>query len=175
MAWPRAWVAAGLVFSAIACNTLAASNEPLGFDVQPWPTGQTSPTIDAIDMQGLRWRTADLRGQALVLNFWASWCEPCREEMPSLEKLAQMHPVRLRVITINYKESPRAIAQFKEKTQLQLPAVMDADGALAKTYGVRIFPSTVLIDSQGKVRSVVRGSLDWAGPQGQRLISPLLK
>jgi len=95
--------------------------------------------------------------------------------MPSLEKLAQGGTGRLRVITINFKESPRTISQFKEQIQLQLPVVIDADGALAKTYDVRIFPSTVLIDSQGKVRSVVRGSLDWAGPQGQRLISPLLK
>ena len=165
----------GLVCSAIACHTLAASQEPSGFDVQPLPAGQPSPTFDAIDMQGVRWRSADLRGQAVVLNYWASWCEPCRAEMPSLEKLAQGGTGRLRVITINFKESPRTISQFKEQIQLQLPVVIDADGALAKTYGVRIFPSTVLIDSQGKVRSVVRGNLDWAGPQGQRLISPLLK
>ncbi|MBV5276641.1 TlpA family protein disulfide reductase, partial [bacterium] len=125
-------------------------------------------------MQGLRWRFVDLRGQALVINFWASWCEPCRAEMPSLEKLASQYPGRLRVLTINFKESPRTVAAFKERLSLQLPVVIDADGVLAKTYGVRIFPSTVLIDSSGKVRSVVRGSLDWSGPQGRSLVGPLL-
>jgi thiol-disulfide isomerase/thioredoxin len=94
--------------------------------------------------------------------------------MPSLEKLASQYPGRLRVLTINFKESPRTVAAFKERLSLQLPVVIDADGVLAKTYGVRIFPSTVLIDSSGKVRSVVRGSLDWSGPQGRSLVGPLL-
>ncbi len=174
MGWRWTWAAVGLLCSAMGSHTFAATQEPSGFDAKPWPTGQASPAFDAIDMQGLRWRFVDLRGQALVINFWASWCEPCRAEMPSLEKLASQYPGRLRVLTINFKESPRTVAAFKERLSLQLPVVIDADGVLAKTYGVRIFPSTVLIDSSGKVRSVVRGSLDWSGPQGRALVGPLL-
>jgi thiol-disulfide isomerase/thioredoxin len=125
------------------------------------------------DLQGRDWRVPALRGRVVVLNFWASWCEPCKEEMPSLQALADQHPDRLVVLTINLKESPEAIARFVRTSGLRLPVVRDADGSLARAWGVRIYPSTVLIDAQGRVRSVVRGALDWTGGEGAALMQPL--
>jgi len=116
-----------------------------------------------------------LRGQAVVINFWASWCEPCREEMPSLAQLARAHTGKLRVLAVNYKESPASVAQFAATTGLDLPTLRDPDGALARAWGIRVFPSTVLIASDGRVRSVVRGALDWNGAAAQPLIAPLLQ
>ena len=117
---------------------------------------------------------ASLRGQAVVINFWASWCEPCWEEMPSLAQLARAHSGKLRVLAVNYKESPATVAQFTATTGLDLPTLRDPDGALARAWGIRVFPSTVLIGADGQVRSVVRGALDWNGAAAQPLFTPLL-
>jgi thiol-disulfide isomerase/thioredoxin len=145
-----------------------------GYDAQPWPRKQPVPSGTMADLQGREWRLPALRGRAVLLNFWASWCEPCKEEMPSLQALADLHADRLVVLTINLKESPEAIARFVRSSGLRLPILRDADGSLARAWGVRIYPSTVLIDAQGRVRSVVRGGLDWAGEEGAKLVGPLL-
>lgn len=144
-----------------------------GFDVQPWRPGQAAPALPLVDQAGVRWQLAELRGRAVLLNFWASWCEPCRVEMPSLQVLAEREAQRLAVITINLKESPDAVQRFVQTTGLLLPVVRDAQGEMAKAWGIRIYPSTVLIDTQGRVRSTVRGALDWAGPEGARLLAAL--
>jgi thiol-disulfide isomerase/thioredoxin len=111
----------------------------------------------------------------LLLNFWASWCEPCRAEMPSLELLAAQHRADgLQVIAINYREGESAVRRFIANTALNLPVVYDADGAAAKAFGVHTFPSTVAIDRQGKALFVVSGEIDWRGPEAGRWLAALL-
>jgi thiol-disulfide isomerase/thioredoxin len=164
----------------LAASLLAAAGAPNaaqagpGYDVQAWPRKQPVPSGSMTDLQGSEWRLPALRGRAVLLNFWASWCEPCKEEMPSLQALADRHADRLVVLTINLKESPEAVARFVRSSGLRLPVVRDADGSVARAWSVRIYPSTVLIDSKGRVRSVVRGGLDWAGEEGAKLVMPLL-
>jgi thiol-disulfide isomerase/thioredoxin len=164
-------LAASLLAGVGAATTALAGP---GYDAQPWPRKQPVPSGTMTDLQSREWRLPELRGRAVLLNFWASWCEPCKEEMPSLQALADRHADRLVVLTINLKESPEAIARFVRSSGLRLPIVRDADGSLARAWGVRIYPSTVLIDAKGRVRSVVRGGLDWAGEEGAKLVGPLL-
>ena len=76
---------------AMALPAMAA--EPaasLGYEVKPWPAGQKAPELRATALDGKVWALKDLRGRAVLVNFWASWCEPCRAEMPSLQALAQL-------------------------------------------------------------------------------------
>jgi len=146
-----------------------------GFDVQPWPANKAA-LKELISIEtGDRWDLAQWRGYALMLNFWASWCEPCRQEMPSLQRLAASRAAELKVLTVNFKDSTSNAALFMAQTALQLPVLRDSDGAIARQWGVRVFPSTVLIDSEGVVRSTVRGAIDWTGPAAQQLTRPLLK
>lgn len=144
-----------------------------GFMVQAWPVHQVPPLQAGFDASGQALLLKDLRGQALLINFWASWCEPCREEMPSLALLSQSQPSRLRVVAVNFKESPDTVSQWVATTGWTLPLLRDPDGALARAWGIRVFPSTVLIGADGRVRSVVRGALDWNGGAAERLIAPL--
>ena len=160
----------GAVLALAATQTFAQA----GFDVQPWPASKPAPQLAGFDAAGKALALTSLRGQAVVINFWASWCEPCREEMPSLAQLARAHTGKLHVLAVNYKESPVAVAQFVATTDLELPTLRDPDGALARAWGIRVFPSTVLIGADGRVRSVVRGSLDWNGAAAEPLIAPLL-
>jgi thiol-disulfide isomerase/thioredoxin len=127
------------------------------------------------DLQGQVWRLSDLRGKVVVVNFWASWCEPCRAEMPSLQALAVREAGRVVVITVNLKESSETVLRFVRQTELQLPVVRDVHGDFAKAWGVRIYPSTVLITPLGQAHAVVVGALDWAGPQGEGVLAPLLR
>lgn len=95
--------------------------------------------------------------------------------MPALQALAERETDHLAVLTVNLKESPEAIARFVQFTGLTLPVLRDPLGECARAWGVRIYPSTVLIDPNGNARATVRGALDWAGAEGEALWRPLLQ
>ena len=143
------------------------------YQVVPWRSGRAVPAFNVTDLNGKTWRLQDLRGRAVLINFWATWCEPCRAEMPSLQALAAQNPGRLVVLAVNLKESEPTITRFVERTGLSLPVLRDVDGAIARAWGVSVYPSTVLIDARGRVKSVVRGEVDWVGPEARALVAPL--
>jgi thiol-disulfide isomerase/thioredoxin len=155
--------------------TLAAFRSTAQSVRKPWPNNKPTPAVQLSHVDGSPWRLADERGHPVLLNFWATWCEPCRAEMPSLEKLAAAQQVfGLRVIAANFKEGDPAIRRFLTNTSLQLPVVRDADGAAAKAFGINIFPSTVGIDRRGHTRFILVGEFDWAGDKAAEMIRPLL-
>ena len=139
----------------------------------PWPARQPIPSVMATDLQGQLWRLSDLRGQAVLINFWASWCEPCRAEMPSLQALAQQHgPEQLFVLAVNFKEALPTVQRFVQQSQLQLPVILDPQGEIARQWGITIFPSTVMIAADGRIQGVLRGELNWTGAQATQLLAP---
>ena len=142
---------------------------------RPWPGGRTTPPLQLPGVDGTAWSLAAARGSPVLLNFWASWCEPCRAEMPSLQRLAAQHKAQgLQVMAINFREGEAAVRRFMTTTALSLPVLYDRDGAAAKAFGVRTFPSTVAIDRRGQARFVVVGEVDWASPAVQRWLAALL-
>ena len=152
------------------------STQAQGHELTPWPAGQPRPVLAATDLQGQHWDWASLKGRVVLINFWASWCEPCLAEMPSLQQLArQQGPERLVVLAVNFKEPEARVQRFVQQTGLDLPVLADPAGELARAWGVKVFPSTVLVGADGRVRGVLRGELDWAGSPAQRLIRPLLR
>jgi thiol-disulfide isomerase/thioredoxin len=146
-----------------------------GHDVQAWAARKPTPALIATDLNGKEWRLADLRGRAVLVNFWASWCEPCRAEMPSLQRLAEQHAGDVVVLAVNFKEPTASVQRFVHNTGLNLPVLQDPQGNMARAFGVRIFPSTVMIGRDGRVHSVVRGELDWTGVDAEELLAPLRK
>lgn len=143
--------------------------------ITPWPKGKAVPELALSDLDGRPWRLAQLRGKVVLLNFWATWCEPCRDEMPSLVALSRQYPDRLVVLAINHQESSAKITRYLEAMPLSFPVLLDRDGAATKAWTNRIFPTSVVLDPQGQAQVMVVGELDWTGPQAQRLISPLMK
>jgi thiol-disulfide isomerase/thioredoxin len=116
-----------------------------------------------------------LHGRPVLLNFWATWCEPCREEMPSLQALARRHESdALAVLMVNYRESESTIRRFLERTPLALPVLLDRDGSAARDWTSRVFPTTVLIDRSGRPRHQVVGAVDWAGDDARQWLRELL-
>jgi thiol-disulfide isomerase/thioredoxin len=142
---------------------------------RPWPPRQPTLALDLPVHDGGRWRLADARGQVVIVNFWASWCEPCRAEMPSLELLEQRHEKdRLQVIAVNFRETDAAVRRFLDSSALSLRVLRDVDGAAARAFGVRVFPSTIAIGRDGRARFVVTGECDWTGAAARSWIAPLL-
>ena len=168
----RRSVLAAAVCLAAPWPTLALGAQPR---FQPWSRKTTVP-LQLPDMDGTVWSLAAQRGKPVLLNFWASWCEPCRSEMPSLEQLALRHKDRgLQVMAVNYREATAAVRRFIDATALKLPVLQDEDGRAAKAFGVRIFPSSVAINRLGQVRFVVVGECDWGSPAASRWMDAILQ
>jgi len=142
---------------------------------RPWPRGAATPALDLPAWEGPSWSLARARGQVVLLNFWASWCEPCRVELPSLEVLAERHARdRVQVVTVNFRETDGAIRRFLAQTDCSLPILRDVDGGAARDWGVRVFPSTVVIGRDGRATFTVIGEFDWTGAEARAWIAPLL-
>jgi thiol-disulfide isomerase/thioredoxin len=140
-----------------------------------WPARSATPEIALPAWDGAPWRLDAQRGQVVVMNFWASWCEPCRAEMPSLELLAQRYEARrLQVVAVNFRETDAAIRRFLDKMPISLPILRDADGGAAKAWGVRVFPSTAVIGRDGRAAFVVTGEIDWTGALARQWIETVL-
>jgi len=139
----------------------------------PWPAQQASAALDLADLQGQRWTSASLKGRAVVLNFWATWCPPCKEELPSLQTLHDIGGGDPVVIGINVRETASHVRRYLASTGMNFPVVLDPQAELAKRFGVTAFPTTLLIAPDGLIRWRVVGEVDWAGAEAGRWIAGL--
>ncbi|NPA31607.1 MAG: TlpA family protein disulfide reductase [Chloroflexi bacterium] len=124
--------------------------------------GQPAPDFTLRTLTGDEVRLGDQRGRVVVLNLWATWCEPCKAEMPLLQALAVRHPDDLVVLGVNYGEEPETVAAFVDEYGLTFPILLDPQHQVVRLYGVRGLPTTVFIDAQGRVQGVHLGALDAA-------------
>jgi cytochrome c biogenesis protein CcmG, thiol:disulfide interchange protein DsbE len=110
-------------------------------------------------LDGSTLRLSDLRGKAVLVNFWATWCPPCREEMPLLEQTALGYADRLVVIGIDYGEDRQTVSSFVQEVGISFPIVLDLDGDVASRYFVRSYPASFFIDADGILRAQHLGAL----------------
>jgi thiol-disulfide isomerase/thioredoxin len=109
-------------------------------------------------LDGHKRSLSDLRGQPVVLVFWATWCGPCIESMPELIQLAQELDGRMELIAINQQEDPQAVRDFLESRQWKLNVALDADRSANRIFGVDAIPYTMVLDPSGGVRYVGVGA-----------------
>ncbi|WP_022979543.1 TlpA disulfide reductase family protein [Ideonella sp. B508-1] len=141
-----------------------------------WPKGRPTPAVDLPLLGGGRWTLAGARGEAVLLHFWATWCEPCREELPQLAAMARRERARgLQLMAVDYRESASTVRSFLAPLGLDLPVALDDEGAVAKAFEARVFPCTVGIDRAGRARFQLMGAVDWAGTEGQAVVDELLR
>jgi peroxiredoxin len=161
----RRWLAG----AALALFTVASSAQSL----KPWSGGAT-PALELTDAAGTVRRLADYRGKAVLVNFWATWCGPCREEMPSIEALRlSLQGKPFAVLAVNVGESGRVARNFADKLMLEFPLLLDSDARTAKAWGARVLPASFVVDPQGKIRYSYYGDLDWSAPEVRARIEAL--
>ncbi len=143
--------------------------------VRPWPSDRPAPPLDLVDLDGKRWRLEALAGKVVVLNFWATWCKPCRIEMPSLAAMAeQRRRDGVVVAAVNYLEAADKIRSYLDHAPFKPSILLDSDGDATVAWTPRVFPSTVLIGRDGRPVQTVVGELDWQGADAEELLAPLV-
>lgn len=145
------FILAALVFLA-ACFPLADS------------LSGPAPELDAVapdftlnDLTGTRITLSDLRGQVLLLNFWATWCGPCRVEMPAIQE--RYNEGGFAVLAINFDESADKVQGFADELELSLPILLDPGGKIQEFYRVRGYPSSYFIDADGVIQFIHIGEM----------------
>ncbi|WP_298271354.1 TlpA disulfide reductase family protein [Geobacter sp.] len=133
---------------------------------KPAIEGNPAPDFTLNTLNGELVKLSDLKGQVVLVNFWATWCPPCREEIPSLMRLdAAMAGKPFRMLCISIDEGGKvAIEEFFRKSGYALPALSDADKRVGKTYGITGVPETFVIDKRGVILKKVVGGMEWDQP-----------
>ncbi len=121
-------------------------------------TDGPAPDFSLPDAAGNTVALSDLRGQVVLINFWASWCGPCREEMPLLDQLSNKYgPLGFTLLGINVEEERDLADRFLAGTPVDFPVLYDPENGVSKLYDVIAMPTTVLVDRQGVIRFVHHG------------------
>ena len=158
-----------LLALAAAWMTAAGAQE-----LKPW-TGGAAPALVLQDLDGRSHSLESFRGKVVLINFWATWCEPCREEMPSIDRLRRSMDGRpFVVLAVNLAEPPSRIRGYLEKMPLGFTVLLDRDAAVAKAWKARILPATFVVAPDGKIRYSFVGELDWSQEKVRHMIAALL-
>ncbi len=135
-----------------------------------------APDFTLRDVQGNSVSLRDLRGRVVFLSFWATWCPPCRIEMPSMERLYQRLRDRgLVMLAVDRRETRKQVATFMKDFQLSFPALLDIDGTVSSLYRVSALPTTYLIDRRGKIIGKKVGPRDWDTRDIEEFFNSLLQ
>lgn len=137
--------------------------------------GFPAPDFVLPDLQGHAVRLADHRGKIVFLNLWATWCPPCREEMPSMQRLYQkMRGRDFVMLAVSEDQDAAAVAAFAEQMRLSFPILLDSKGDLPPRYGVTGYPETFVIDRNGDVIQHIIGPENWDSPNALAYFHNLL-
>jgi len=139
--------------------------------------GSRAPDFRLMDLDGKAVSLSDYQGKVVLLNFWATWCGPCRVEMPAMEALyRRMQSKGLVILAVSVDQEGTAVTRpFQEALGLSFPILHDQDYEVGLTYGARTLPMTFAIDRQGIIRQLVFGSRDWNSPEAHRGIAEVLQ
>jgi len=141
------------------------------------PVGKAAPDFAAKSDSGRNVRLSELRGQVVLINFWASWCSPCRQELPLLNKIyTQYRSAGFMLLAVNVDDNRRDADAMLKRLNLRFPTLFDGGGkSVAKLYGVDTMPATLVIDRDGRVRFVHRGYYDGYERKYEQQVRELLK
>jgi len=163
MVFLRTFAVACLVLAAFATQAKVAPNAP-------------APDFTLRQIDGPNLRLGEQRGRVVMVNFWATWCGPCRVELPHLQRLSDKYRASgFTVLAINIDEDPHKAARLAQQLGMRFPVLLDTGKQVSRTYDLNAMPSTVLVDRDGRVRHVHRGYRDGYAEIYDRQIRDLLR
>jgi thiol-disulfide isomerase/thioredoxin len=171
----RQWIAVGVIVAVLAAVLVLVIK--LAPEIFPVEVGSSAPTFQATDLKtGQRQTLADFKGQVVLLNIWATWCEPCKVEMPSLEQLEkEVGPQGLRIVAVSIDEGgDDVVRQFARDYGLTFRILHDQSGKIQRIYQTTGVPESFVINRQGKIVKKVIGAADWDATVNRDLMRRLL-
>jgi len=139
--------------------------------------GDTAPVFTFPGLDGKMVSLTDYKGKVVFLNIWATWCPPCKEEMPSMEKLyRQLKGEDFEILAVSIDASgPKAVGPFMKELGLSFPALLDTGGTIQNLYGTTGLPESFIIGKEGLIEEIVIGPKDWFTPEVVRFFRDLLQ
>jgi len=133
-----------------------SEDKPVGLAI-----GNVAPDFELNTIEGKSIRLSELRGKKVIVNFWATWCPPCREEMPAMQKFYEQYNEHVEVLAVNLtsQDSREKIKPFAEEYGITFPIVLDVKGKVLKMYEIEPIPTTYIIDSKGIIREKIIGPM----------------
>ncbi|MGH7422299.1 MAG: redoxin domain-containing protein [Candidatus Methylomirabilales bacterium] len=175
----RGWIllgAASLLFVGVSLALLQVKGGKAALEARP-EVGYIAPDFALPSLGGQTVRLSDLRGKAVLLNFWATWCAPCRLEMPTMDKAYQEYKSRgLEILAVSLDAGSNSVVKnFMRELKLDFPVLLDPDMEVLRLYRMVGIPASFLIDKQGIVRHREVGYRDWTDPESRKLLEAVLK
>ena len=156
---------------ALTASPVSADDPMAALKIARVAPGTAAAPFDLKTLDGRSVQLADLKGKVVLVNFWATWCGPCKEEMPAFERLRQrLDPERFVLVTITTDLQRDGIKHFLANLNVQLPVLFDEDQDVSRAYLVRALPTTVLIDRQGTLVGRAVGPREWDAPKTIHLL-----
>jgi peroxiredoxin len=138
--------------------------------------GDRAPEFRLKTLNGGSVSLADLRGKVVMVHFWATWCPPCVEEIPTLDKLyRQLMGKDFMMLAVSEDEDGAAVASFLQQNRLNLPVLLDTGSDVARLYGTYKLPETYIVDRQGVVRYKAIGPRDWTDPASLQILQGFIE
>jgi peroxiredoxin len=139
--------------------------------------GETAPDFQLRDLNDRLVTLSEFSGKVVLLNFWATWCGPCRVEMPAMEQLYRTFSRKdFEILAVSTDAQGVAVTRpFQQENHLTFPILHDADYRVGLIYGARSLPMTFMVDRQGIIRHQIFGARDWGASEAQQLVQMLMK
>ncbi|MFA7383140.1 MAG: TlpA disulfide reductase family protein [Desulfurivibrionaceae bacterium] len=134
--------------------------------------GKPAPDFTLVDTKGKTWKLAELKGQVVFLNFWATWCPPCRQEMPSMQAVhASMAKDKFTMLAVLSNDDPALADAMAAKIGTTFPILIDPANKAGQAYGLTGVPETYIIDKQGILREKFIGAVHWASTESLQMLN----
>lgn len=135
-------------------------NSATADDVSLLEVGDEAPNFALQDLDGKQHKLSDYRGQGVFLNFWGTWCEPCKKEMPAMDRQFNAYKDKgVHVLAVNIAQSNFEVQSFSDQFKLSFPIVIDKTKDVMTAYNIRPLPTTVLVNPEGKIERIITGEM----------------
>lgn len=155
-----------IIISLLLLLSVGAASAEMGNGLTAFPNKPVASNFLLNDLDGNQHRLSDYRGRVVVINFWATWCPPCREEMPSMQRASELLKAdNIELLAINVGEDEETVFQFTANYPVEFPLLLDIDSKVIGGWPVRGLPTTFVVDPKGRVAYQAIGGRAWDDPE----------